>query len=96
MRASDQLAIAVCAKTSTAKTVLRRFALARQRANRELLLCAKLAGVCLSVARPPLRKNRRAGDRSMTAGFIDLRYIFGMDRIRAARVFGAPETAGES
>jgi hypothetical protein len=50
VHASDQLATAVCAKTSSAKTVLRRFALARHPANRELLLGDKLAGVCSSVA----------------------------------------------
>src|SRR5678815_1166635 len=50
VRASDQLATAVCAKTSSAKTVLRCFALARHPANRELLLCDKLPAGCSSVA----------------------------------------------
>jgi hypothetical protein len=101
VRAMDQLAIAVCAKTSSAKTVLRRFALARHPARGELLLCDKVAGGCCSSADRAARKNtrfqrRRAGRRSTTAGFIDVREISGIDRIRAARFFCVPKIVPES
>jgi hypothetical protein len=100
VRAMDQLATAVCAKTSSAKTVLRRFALARHPARGELSLCDKVAGKCSSTHRAA-RKNtrfhsRRTGHRSMTAGFIDVREISGIDRIRAARVFCVPKIGPES
>ena len=100
VRAMDQLATAVCAKTSSAKIVLRRFALARHPARGELFLCDKVAGGC-SLAGPAARKNtrfhsRRVGRRSTTAGFIDVREISGIDRIRAARVFCVPKIKPES
>jgi hypothetical protein len=96
----DQLATAVCAKTSSAKIVLRRFALARHPARGKLLLCDKSAGGCSSTdraARQNIRfHSRRTGRRSTTAGFIDVREISGIDRIRAGRVFCVPKIGPES
>src|SRR5689334_450253 len=100
VRAMDQLASAVCANTNSANVVRRRFALARQPARGELLLCDKVAGGCSSADRAA-RENtrfqrRRTGHRSTIAGFIDLRQISGIDRIRAARVFCAPKVGRDS
>src|SRR5512138_2059184 len=71
VRAMDQLATPVCARTSSAKIVLRRFALARHPARGELWLCDKIAGWCPSTERATCKNIRfhsqRTGHRSMTA-----------------------------